>query len=324
MDFRLLNNAGRQNIPVWLEIRCTPVENSEKILTILRDISDTKSMQNEIVEARDWADKANTAKTRFLANMSHELRTPLNAIIGFSEILRSGMVPVNEVEKQQEYQGLINDSAQHLLHVLNDILDMSKIESGKYEIFPEKFDLVKVVHSVCAMLMPLAQKVDVKFNIEEPLDSFQIEADSKAVRQILINILSNAIKFTNPDTCIDIGVVRTGRSIEIMVRDYGNGISPECIDGLGQPFHQVDANKTRRHQGTGLGLSIVKGLIELHQGSINIESEVGHGTTVTVQLSQYQKISPPVPADAADSVIKINPQPGHSEMSQPAISRLVG
>ena len=158
--------------PQWAEIKCTPISSHKTILTVLRDVSERKVLENKIREECQSADAANIAKTRFLANMSHELRTPLNAIIGFSEILKSGMVPASNLEKQQEYQGLINDSAQHLLTVLNDILDMSKIEAGKYEIYPEDVDLMQIILSCCSMLMPLANKAEVELCINNPHESF--------------------------------------------------------------------------------------------------------------------------------------------------------
>ena len=325
VEFRLLRQENFAEIPQWVELKCAPIEGSANtILTIFRDISDKKKLEAEIHKARDIADEANIAKTRFLANMSHELRTPLNAIIGFSEILKSGIVPDLAIEKRTEYQGLIYDSAQHLLHVLNDILDMSKMEAGKYEIFPEEFDLAQVISSSCSMMMLSAQNADVNLNVKPDAVPLLIEADSKAIRQIMINLISNAIKFSNPKTAIDIEAKRIGRAIEIKIRDRGCGISAECLDGLGKPFHQVDNLKSRQHEGTGLGLSIVKGLVELHNGEFEIESEKDVGTTVTVRLAKSMELSRPVPADEQDTIIRINPTPENLASKQAAISRLAG
>ncbi len=322
--FRLLNLPNMPQAPQWAEIKCSPIANQTTILTVLRDISERKLQEIKTLQEHEAADAANIAKTRFLTNISHELRTPLNAIIGFSEILKSGMVPATQVEKQQEYQGLINDSAQHLLAVLNDILDMSKIEAGKYEIFPEDIDITQIIVSCCSMLMPLAKKAGVELSVENPHEALRLEADSKAIRQILINLISNAIRFTRPDTIVQISALRVGRKIELKICDQGQGISADALEHLGKPFHQVDSDKSRRHEGTGLGLSIVKGLVQLHDGSFNIESEINVGSVVTIGLPHSPAISRPVPGQDADAIIKIKPntmEPGHNIS---VISRLVG
>lgn len=322
-EFRVSDPSNSPGTPTWVEIKCAPLDDSEQILTILRDISERKSLEHQIRQSRDNADQSNAAKSRFLANMSHELRTPLNAIIGFSDILKCGMVPLDDVEKQLEYQGLINASAHHLLQVLNDILDMSKIEAGKYQINPEEIDLAAIIHSSCSMLMPLAQKAEVNLDLSRVDGSIMMEADSKALRQIIINIVSNAIKFSEPETAVEIIARRLGRKIELQVKDHGRGISHECLDSLGNPFYQVDNDKSRRHEGTGLGLSIVKGLLELHGAKFDIKSSVGTGTTVTITLAQSLGASVPVPADDADTIIRIRPKTSHNRINPGALSRLV-
>ncbi len=323
-DFRPLNVSGDKNIPLWLEMRCVPIVSDNCMLTIMRDISERKTMELDMAENRKLADQSNTAKSRFLANMSHELRTPLNAIIGFSDLLKSGMIAIDDTQKQQEYQELINESAHHLLHVLNDILDMSKIEAGKYEIFPEEFDLVSLIHSTCSMLMPLAQKSSVRLNVSVEDDEIMLEADSKAVRQIILNLVSNSIKFADADTVIEISASRIGRKIELKVADRGRGISPEYLDGLGNPFYQVDNEKSRQHEGAGLGLSIVKGLVNLHNGDFNIESTIGVGTNVRITLAQSMRDTVPVPADDAETIIRIKPRTGGHTQNAIVKSRLVG
>ncbi|MCF6320982.1 MAG: HAMP domain-containing histidine kinase [Rhizobiaceae bacterium] len=322
-EFRVLNSSSFCEAPLWVEIRCVPVPRRDSVLIFLEDISTAKSLEIEMLAARDLADKANLAKSRFLANMSHELRTPLNAIIGFSEILKSGMLPANNGEKQQEYHGLINDSAQHLLQVVNDILDISKIEAGKYEIHPEELDLTQIISSCCSMMYPLAKNREVSLHICEQEKVVLLEADSKALRQILLNLLSNAIKFSKRETTIYISAVRVGRMVELKVTDQGDGISNEHLEGLGEPFHQIDGEKSRRHEGTGLGLSIVKGLAQLHGGSLKIESQLGSGTTVCVQLSQSLGLSYPVPADDSDTVIRIKPANTQMHNDRNELSRMV-
>lgn len=322
--FRPLNNSGMSGLPIWVEIRCVPNVDTETILTILRDISDRKCLELQYVEARESADQSNIAKSRFLANMSHELRTPLNAIIGFSDILKSGMITADDTERQTEYQDIINESAHHLLHVLNDILDMSKIEAGKYEIYPEEIDIVSLVHSTCSILKPLADKASVNLNISASEQELFLSADSKAIRQVIINLVSNSIKFADANTEIAVSTRRTGRKIELIIADRGPGISPESLDGLGSPFYQVDNEKSRHHEGSGLGLSIVNGLVDLHGGQLRVESKVGFGTTVVVELPQSIASSAPVPANDKDLVIRIKPQPSLSDGHKILYTNAVG
>jgi cell cycle sensor histidine kinase DivJ len=324
VDFRVLNDLKKSGAPQWLEIKCAAVSTHQEILTFLRDISDLKLFEKKLLEERAGAQAANIAKSRFLANMSHELRTPLNAIIGFSEILKSGMIGASEVKKQQEYQSLIHDSARHLLSVLNDVLDMSKIEAGKFEIFPENIDLKQIVVSCCSILLPLANKADVKLCVVDPNEPIRLEADPKAILQILFNLTSNAIKFAKPGTNIDISASRIGRKVIIKIRDQGRGISSEYLDLLGEPFQQIECHKNRHCEGTGLGLSIVKGLVQLHGGNFDIESVIDVGTTVTIGFVQSRGLSRPVPAHDSDTILKVNPNSADSRQSRSVISRLAG
>ncbi len=324
VEFPLQGDENNASTPNWVELQCMAGPSQDTIMTTLSDISPQKALEEEICTSRNLAEKSNVAKTRFLANMSHELRTPLNAIIGFSDILKSGMVAASDVEKQSEYHTLINESAHHLLQVLNDILDMSKIEAGKYEIFPEEIDVTKIISSVSSMLMPLARKGKISINQPCADEPVLMEADSRAVRQILINLISNAIKFSEPETEIRVSARRIGRKIEFCVADCGRGISPAKMEYLGQPFYQADSKSNRKHEGTGLGLSIVKGLIELHKGDFKIESTPGKGTTVTVRLFQSTSAPSPVPADDIDTIIKISPRPSLEDSETLSFARLVG
>jgi cell cycle sensor histidine kinase DivJ len=323
-EFRLIDNTNRENSSKWVEITCTSISYEKTILTILVDVTQRKLLEKQILKAQELSEAANLEKSKFLANMSHELRTPLNAIIGFSEILKCGMVPASHVEKQHEYHSLINESAMHLLNVLNDILDMSKIEAGKYEIYPEKIELTQIISSCISMLKPLADKAGVKLRFDNNEDKLSLEADSKAIRQILINLISNAIKFSNHGAEILISAKRSGSKIVWQIKDQGQGISAKNLEHLGEPFQQIDGRKNRKHEGTGLGLSIVKGLISLHGGKFKIESELGIGTTVTVELPCSSMASAPVPYEDVDTIIKIKPFPGEQEQLKPDLSRLVG
>lgn len=324
VEFRLVDNTYLPTAPKWAEMTCSTIAGEKTILTTLVDVTHRKNLEAQVREAQELSEAANLEKSRFLANMSHELRTPLNAIIGFSEILKCGMVSADNIEKQNEYHTLINESGLHLLSVLNDILDMSKIEAGKYEIYPEKTELTQIISSSISMLMPLADKAGVKLRFANAEDTLSIEADSRALRQILINLISNAIKFSSSGSEVQISARRRGSKIEWQIQDQGQGISAKNLERLGEPFRQVDGRKNRKHEGTGLGLSIVKGLVNLHHGKLTIASELGIGTNVTVELPRSLAANSPVPYVDADTIIRIKPCQGDSAKLKPALSTLAG
>jgi cell cycle sensor histidine kinase DivJ len=228
--------------------------------------------------------------------MSHELRTPLNAILGFSEVLQSEHMNKMPPERTREYIGLIHNSSNHLLNVLNGILDMSKIESGKYEVIPEPFDLSHAVRSSCEILRGQAEQKNIELFIHDMGTLPEVTADRRAIKQIMINLVSNAVKFTEAGGSVEIFAKRSGRNIKLTVADNGIGISPEHMDYLGQPFYQADSRYDRRYEGTGLGLSIVCGLVDLHHGTVKFASRKGIGTTVTVTIPIIPPDTRPVPA----------------------------
>ncbi|MBZ0218292.1 MAG: PAS domain-containing sensor histidine kinase [Fimbriimonadaceae bacterium] len=291
VEFRLRvgSHHGMDATPVysWVEMRCRRVagENSNaEVIAVTRDIAERKEQEFILLEARDEAEKANVAKTRFLANMSHELRTPLNAIIGFSEIL--GMTETGMVDeaRQREYADLIHTSGQHLLTVVNGILDMSRIEAGKFEILPEPFDPARMIDTCCQMMQTLAHDVNLKIAQNLQPDLAEICADERACKQIMLNLLSNAVKFSEPGGVVSVDAYMEGAAFVISVADTGIGISSEDLPRLGAPFVQADSSYNRNYEGTGLGLSVVKGLVDLHGGSMKIESEPGVGTKVTIRF----------------------------------------
>lgn len=254
---------------------------------MLIDVKDEIRRKNEELEVESQkAREASRLKSVFLANMSHELRTPLNAIIGFSEVLHDksfgGLNP-----KQERYVNNIHKSGQHLLQLINDILDLSKIESGKMELHPENFYMPHVIESVYSTAKTLALKKGI--SIEKVLDekvSFVV-ADEIRVKQILYNLVSNAIKFTPDKGRVLIASRRITDgfdSIEISVKDTGIGIAPEDFDKIFASFQQIDGSYSRKQEGTGLGLSLTKKLVELHGGRIWFESEVGKGSTFYVTI----------------------------------------
>lgn len=254
------------------------------VVAIIRDGQEKARLRVELAKIREEIDAAEITKSRFLATVSHELRTPLNAIIGFSDMLLYREISGDLEPKQSEKVGLIRDAGNHLLSVVNAILDVSKIEAGSYHITTEPFDLTPAVELCCAMLEPQASARGVTLATRLASDCGQVMGDRRAVQQILINLLSNAIKFTPGGGKITVNAAREGRFMRILVSDNGIGIKEDDLARIGQPFVQVQNDYTRQFQGTGLGLSLVKGLVKLHGGSMSIESASGLGTTVTICL----------------------------------------
>ncbi|MEP0944883.1 MAG: ATP-binding protein [Rhizobiaceae bacterium] len=234
-------------------------------------------------EEKMRADAGNKAKSEFLANISHELRTPLNAIIGFSDIMRSNMFGPLGSNKYVEYADDIHDSGNFLLGVINDVLDMSKIEAGRFQLQPETVHLHELLDETLRIIKVQADDADLKVGQKIP-KSLELVADRRAVKQILLNLLSNAVKFTPAGGKIDVTAKALKDDVNIVIRDNGIGIAPEALDRLGQPFEQVQDQFTKDHKGSGLGLAIARSLTALHGGEFKISSQVGEGTTVSVRL----------------------------------------
>ena len=250
----------------------------------MRDISAHKIQAQALEEARVEAERADAAKGRFLATMSHELRTPLNVIIGFSELLTKEGPMMIDAERRHNYARLIHESGNHLLAVVNDILDMSKIDSGNFEIAPEPFALDRAVATCCDLMALKAAEADIELMRRIAPGLPEINGDRRAFNQILLNLLSNAIKFTERGGRITVSTALDGATAVVSIADTGVGIGSADLPRLGDPFFQARGSYDRRHDGAGLGLSIVKGLVDLHGGSLVIDSRLGIGTTVTVRL----------------------------------------
>jgi two-component system, cell cycle sensor histidine kinase DivJ len=282
-----LHHAGKGY--VWSEIRCRPVGPRPKgqpaeIVAVTRDISERKEQERALIEARDAATSASRAKSAFLANMSHELRTPLNAIIGFSELMTREIFGALGNSRYQEYAKLIHDSGGHLLELINSVLDMSKIEAGKFELYEEIFELEDVIAASLRFVRLVAERSGVTLASEIGPQTALVFADRRAVKQILVNLLSNGIKFTPRGGEVRLTARLAEKGVEIMVRDTGIGISKSDLEKLGKPFEQAEGAMTRGKEGTGLGLALVKSLATLHGGEAVLESVLGSGTLVTVRL----------------------------------------
>ena len=289
LEFRI-RRGGDAEAPggqfVWIEMRCRPVQRPDgarEVVAVLRDIGERKTQERAIEIARAESERANAAKSRFLAIMSHELRTPLNAIIGFSDMLTNESLVV-EPARKLEYARLINESGRHLLSVVNGILDMSKMETGNFEITPEPFAVAPAVANCCDILALKAQESGVALSTRIASGLPELSADRRAFSQILINLVSNAIKFTPRGGRVTVAARRDGGHLAVTVEDTGVGIGAEALPRLGEAFFQTRASYDRKHDGTGLGLSIVKGLVRLHGGDMDIASRLGEGTRVTVRL----------------------------------------
>ena len=252
---------------------------------IMQDITERTLHEKALREAKEAAESAYASKTRFLANMSHELRTPLNAIIGFSEVIQRQLFgPIQGHAKYLSYVGDIHRAGEHLLDLINDILDMSKIEVGKYELYVEELNIGKIIRLAIHMVEGRAHEAQVRLVADDIPDDIQIMADRRAIMQILLNLMSNAVKFTKAGGTVDIRCFRELGGVAIVVSDTGVGIPKDKLDIVTLPFEQVSSEFTRNHEGSGLGLAITKDLIELHGGTLDIDSEVGVGTIVTVLL----------------------------------------
>ena len=291
VEFRLKRDDTRGAVDfIWVEMRCRPLEQSAvatgeaEVVAVTRDITDRKMQEQALELARGAAEAADAAKTRFLATMSHELRTPLNAIIGFSEMIAREDSLMLDAARRKEYAQLINDSGQHLLGVVNGILDMSKMETGNFEIAPQTFAPRAAVINCCNLLALKARENGIDLIANLPQDLPALNADPCAFKQIVLNLVSNSIKFTERGGRVTVGAQVEGTRLVLRVTDTGVGIGPEDLKLIGAPFFQAGKTYQRRHEGTGLGLSIVKSLVALHSGEFKVQSKVDEGTTVTVAM----------------------------------------
>jgi len=258
--------------------------------------------------------------------MSHELRTPLNAIIGFSEILANdGLVPT-DAARRREYAAIVNSSGQHLLGVVNTLLDISQIEAGTFPLDPEPVDCGEILAAVLDMMRLRAEQAGVHVETSIPSDLPTIVADRRACRQVLLNLLSNAVKFTPQGGRVSVTLERQFDGISVKVADTGIGIAADDLPRLGEPFFQVRSGHDRPFEGTGLGLSVVRGLVGLHGGSMTVDSTPGKGTVVDVRLpsSAAAGRNGPVPvvvSQAFQPAHKPDPEPTSTSSDTPRVKK---
>jgi cell cycle sensor histidine kinase DivJ len=271
--------AGERDRTCALSLRHGP---DGRLYAIARDATAERSREAALEAARQEAENLNTGKSRFLANMSHELRTPLNAVMGFSDVMRSQLF--GELSPRYlEYAQLIHESGQHLLDLINDVLDMSKIEAERYQLQLEAFDARDAVAGALRLTRVQADAAGVSLRGVTPAHPLEVEADKRAVKQIVLNLVSNALKFTPRGGSVTVTADGHGDSFELVVTDTGIGIAEDDLTRLGQPYEQA-GDFSQRARGTGLGLSLVRAFAELHGGEMTIESRLGEGTSVTVRM----------------------------------------
>jgi two-component system cell cycle sensor histidine kinase PleC len=259
----------------------TNLRNSQHTLEIQKQ--HVAELAEKYAEEKTRAEEANQTKSKFLANMSHELRTPLNAIIGFSEIMESGMFGPLGAERYHEYCRDIRASGLYLLDVINDVLDMSKIEAGRLKLDVDEFDLEPILNDAMRVVSARAEDKQLMLTAEIAPD-IRISADRRALKQIALNLLSNAVKFTPDGGHVVVRGHISGNYAIIAIQDSGIGIPKEALQKLGRPFEQVESQLTKTQHGSGLGLAIAKSLAKLHGGSMRIRSTLGVGTLVVVRL----------------------------------------
>ncbi|WP_373084326.1 sensor histidine kinase [Sneathiella sp.] len=292
-DFFLLSAAGMGVFAAYFQE-----------LAQRRDFMNMRLLEDERVKSDILAEKAqaaNHSKSEFLAIMSHELRTPLNAIIGFSEILEKEMFGPLGKEQYKEYSKDINVSGQHLLSIINDILDLSKAEAGKLTLQEGAVSLADVVNSTLRIIRDHAAERGVRLSFDVPTENYELKGDPRLLAQVFLNLFSNAVKFTHKGGSVRIGFEeQLNGNLQVKITDTGIGIDPENIEKVFAPFVQIESSMSRSYEGTGLGLPLSKNIMELHEGSIKLDSRLGEGTSVIVEFPK-KRITIPHHARTGDT-----------------------
>ena len=280
---------GELSCEIPYQARSDEIGSLSRALGVFRD---TAIERQRLQVAKLAAETANRTKSEFLANMSHELRTPLNAIIGFSDLIKSRMFgPVSD--RYRDYANNILTSGNHLLGLINDVLDLAKLEAGQFELNEDDVDLLEIVTTSLHFVEPQAKKTGIQLSQVVDERARFIRADERRIRQAIVNLLSNAVKFTPSGGKVRAVCAHTDAGVLIIVSDTGVGMAPMEIPKAMEPFGQIDSKLSRKYEGTGLGLPLAKDLVELHGGSLTIESQVNVGTTVTIALPKSRIIAPP-------------------------------
>ena len=279
----------RDGSVIWISESCREVRDAQGDFICyegtVENISRRKRIEAELHAAREIAEQSNQAKSVFLANMSHELRTPLNAILGFSELMTQELFGPLSDPRYVEFAADIFRSGKHLLDIIGNILDLAKVESGQLELDEQEIDAVDLIRGSERLVVDeTARQRDIDLEVQVPAGPVMLKADPTRLRQILLNLLANAIKFTPEGGTVTLSCGRDADALFLRVADTGIGIRREDLAKVMQPFHQVDNSFSRRYEGTGLGLPLTQSLVDLHGGTMRIESVLGEGTEVTVQL----------------------------------------
>lgn len=292
VEHRMLLRRGGAR---WFHFRARATRSAsgevERVAGTCTDITQHKRTEQELRATTSRAETANRAKTDFLSHLSHELRTPLNAIIGFSEAIKDGYLGPITVEKSREYASDVHAASMHLLELINDVLDLSKVEAGETRLVEESFNLAEAIHSSVRLVEGRAAAERLRLNVEIADDVPRLRADPRLIRQVLLNLLTNAVKFTEAGGFITARARRRDDGgITVEVSDTGIGIAEEDIPKALTPFTQVGEDADRREEGTGLGLPLAKSLVELHDGTLDLRSGKGQGTTVVIEFPPTRSV----------------------------------
>jgi len=298
IEYRIVRKDG--SIAVVSELGQHRYDSHGRVLSAfgtIQDISDRKAAENALRRAQMDAEMANRAKSQFLANVSHELRTPLNAIIGFSEVMKDELMGPLGARIYKEYSGDIHESGRHLLAIINDILDLSRVESGQATLNEGEIDVPHMIEACLTLIRGKANDSALTVATDMAPRLPNLYGDERLLKQALLNLLSNAVKFTPRGGSVKVKAALTGEGLDISVIDSGIGMTPAELEQVARPFVQLENWLVRKYEGTGLGLSIVKAFCELHGGSLYISSEAGRGTTTTIHLPAT-RILPAAPTRA--------------------------